>query len=69
MKNCPYCGKLGHCKAISPWKDESAGSYPICHSSNGLECPHFLALCREAEQAAANVFAEQAAKRYLELIK
>lgn len=69
MNGCPYHKQNGYCKAVSPWRDEFAGKYPVCQSSEWADCPHFCALCRKAEQAAANVYAQQAANQYLEQLQ
>ncbi len=67
MNSCPYrVQQSSCCKIVSPWEYESAGLYPVCKSTQWSDCPHFRALCREAEQAAAEVYARQAANSFLE---
>ena len=71
MNGCPYRiarGKIIGCNAVSPW-EEDAGKYPLCTTSEWAEhCPHYYALCREAEKEYAEVYARQARKRSLEAL-
>lgn len=69
MSGCPYHKQGGHCKAVRPWSDETAGKYPICKNSEWSDCPHFHALCRFAALAAAEVYAQQAANQYVEQLQ
>lgn len=70
MHGCPYRierSSLIGCNAVSPWEAESAGAYPLCSTSEWADyCPHYYALCREAQKEYAEVYANKARKQCLE---